>query len=118
MMASSSVPTANTFFVEAWKIQLELTRASTTVVMDPWFKMQFVNFSFAKIFGNEAASYINIVDEGIHQLFLDYAAGGEMDRYMCTLKPQMVEALYYAKDWLCTESIKSMDSLVNMEFQI
>nr|GFC10081.1 zinc finger BED domain-containing protein DAYSLEEPER-like [Tanacetum cinerariifolium] len=76
MMASSSVPTANTFFVEAWKIQLELTRASTTVVMDPRFKMQFVNFSFAKIFGDEAASYINIVDEGIHQLFLDYAAGG------------------------------------------
>nr|GEU71240.1 zinc finger BED domain-containing protein DAYSLEEPER-like [Tanacetum cinerariifolium] len=29
MIASSSVPRANTFFVEAWKIQLELTRAST-----------------------------------------------------------------------------------------
>nr|GEV96817.1 zinc finger BED domain-containing protein DAYSLEEPER-like [Tanacetum cinerariifolium] len=46
------------------------------VVMDPRFQMQFVDFSFAKIFGDEAASYINIVDEGIHQLFLDYAAGG------------------------------------------
>nr|GEU75749.1 zinc finger BED domain-containing protein DAYSLEEPER-like [Tanacetum cinerariifolium] len=239
MMASSSVPTTNTFFVEAWKIQLELMRASTSkdniistitkpmlegfdkywksscfvlaiaVVMDPRFKMQFVDFSFAKIFGDEATSFINIVDEGIHQLFLDYVAGGvtghlsngdahgfglidfedfsmksasqqskseldqylkesllprshefdvmrwwklnepkyptlskmardiltlpvstvdpesvfetgvkKMDRYMCTLKPQMVEALYCAKDWLCTESIKSMDSLVKMEFQI
>nr|GEU48024.1 zinc finger BED domain-containing protein DAYSLEEPER-like [Tanacetum cinerariifolium] len=106
------------------------------------------------------------VDEGIHQLFLDYAAGGvtghlsngdghglglidfenfsmesasqqsksELDQYLkesllprshefdvmrwCTLKPQMVEALYYAKDWLRTKSIESMDSLVKMEFQI
>ncbi|GJR67155.1 zinc finger BED domain-containing protein DAYSLEEPER-like protein [Tanacetum coccineum] len=45
------------------------------VVMDPRFKMKLVDFSFAKIFGDEAVSYINIVDEGIHQLFLDYAAG-------------------------------------------
>nr|GFA16057.1 zinc finger BED domain-containing protein DAYSLEEPER-like [Tanacetum cinerariifolium] len=45
------------------------------VVMDPRFKMQLVDFRFAKIFGDEAASYINIVDEGIHQLFLDYVAG-------------------------------------------
>nr|GFD15315.1 zinc finger BED domain-containing protein DAYSLEEPER-like [Tanacetum cinerariifolium] len=42
----------------------------------------------------------------------------EMDRYRCTLKPEMVEALYCAKDWLRTESIESMDSLVKMEFQI
>nr|GEV53627.1 hypothetical protein [Tanacetum cinerariifolium] len=68
-------PSANTFFDEAWKIQLELTHASTTVVMDLRFKMQLVDFSFAKIFGDEAASYINIVDEGIHQLFLDYVTG-------------------------------------------
>nr|GEW99500.1 zinc finger BED domain-containing protein DAYSLEEPER-like [Tanacetum cinerariifolium] len=47
----------------------------TAVVMDPRFKMQLVDFRFAKIFGDEVTSYINIVDEGIHQLFLDYAAG-------------------------------------------
>ncbi|GJS29675.1 zinc finger BED domain-containing protein DAYSLEEPER-like protein [Tanacetum coccineum] len=112
MMASSNVPTANTFFYEAWKIQLELTCASTSedniistitkpmqegfdkywksncfvlaiaVVMDPRFKMKLVDFCFAKIFGVEDAhvdricfALINIVDEGIHQLFLDYAAG-------------------------------------------
>ncbi|GJY04329.1 zinc finger BED domain-containing protein DAYSLEEPER-like protein [Tanacetum coccineum] len=80
MMASSNVPTANTFFYEAWKIQLELTCASTSedniistitkpmqegfdkywksncfvlaiaVVMDPRFKMKLVDFCFAKIF--------------------------------------------------------------------
>ena len=41
--------------------------------MDPRFKMKLVDFSFAKIFGDEAASYINIVDEGIHGLFQEYA---------------------------------------------
>nr|GEV53628.1 zinc finger BED domain-containing protein DAYSLEEPER-like [Tanacetum cinerariifolium] len=163
---------------------LKLIFDTATVVMDPQFKMQLVDFSFAKIFGDEAASYINIVDEGIHQLFLDYVAEiasqqskseldqyldesllprshefdvirwwklnepkyptvskmardiltlhvstvnpesifdtgvKEMDRYRCTLKPETVEALYYAKDWLRTESIESMDSLVKMEFQI
>ncbi|GJS13222.1 zinc finger BED domain-containing protein DAYSLEEPER-like protein [Tanacetum coccineum] len=111
LLTSSSVPTANNFFHEAWKLQLELTRASTSedkivttitkpmiagfdkywkssclvlaiaVVMDPRFKMKLVEFSFAKIFGDEAASYINIVDEGIHQLFLDYAAG-DVTRYL------------------------------------
>nr|GEW99501.1 ribonuclease H-like domain-containing protein [Tanacetum cinerariifolium] len=54
---------------------LKLIFDTATVVMDPRFKMQLVDFSFAKIFGDEVASYINIVDEGIHQLFLDYAAG-------------------------------------------
>ncbi|GJS13227.1 zinc finger BED domain-containing protein DAYSLEEPER-like protein [Tanacetum coccineum] len=118
MMASSNVPTANTFFYEAWKIQLELTCASTSedniistitkpmqegfdkywksncfvlaiaVVMDPWFKMKLVDFCFAKIFGVEDAhvdricfALINIVDEGIHQLFLDYVAG-DVTRYL------------------------------------
>nr|GEY00742.1 zinc finger BED domain-containing protein DAYSLEEPER-like [Tanacetum cinerariifolium] len=54
---------------------LKLIFDTATVVMDPQFKMQLVDFSFAKIFGDEAASYINIVDEGIHRLFLDYVAG-------------------------------------------
>ncbi|GJX64416.1 zinc finger BED domain-containing protein DAYSLEEPER-like protein, partial [Tanacetum coccineum] len=42
----------------------------------------------------------------------------EMDRYQCTLRPEMVEALYCAKDWLRSEPIKSMESLVKMEFPI
>ncbi|KAJ0788621.1 putative transcription factor/ chromatin remodeling BED-type(Zn) family [Helianthus annuus] len=97
----------NTFFHEVWKIQLELTRAATSedpvintiakpmqvgfdtywkscclilaiaVVMDPRFKMKLVEFSFTKIYGEEAASYINLVDEGIHQMFLEYVGGLE-----------------------------------------
>ncbi|GKF72113.1 zinc finger BED domain-containing protein DAYSLEEPER-like protein [Tanacetum coccineum] len=104
------------------------------VVMDPQFKMKFVDFMFAKIFGDEAAFFINIVDERIHGLFLEieFDVNGwwklneskypvlskiacdiltlpvstidpesvfdtcvkEMDRYQCTLRPEMVEALY------------------------
>ncbi|GKA78000.1 zinc finger BED domain-containing protein DAYSLEEPER-like protein, partial [Tanacetum coccineum] len=102
LLTSSSVPTTNNFFHEAWKLQLELTCASTSedkivttitkpmivgfdkywkssclvlaiaVVMDPRFKMKLVEFSFTKLYGDEAETYINIVDEGIHQLFLEY----------------------------------------------
>ncbi|XP_024965710.1 zinc finger BED domain-containing protein DAYSLEEPER-like [Cynara cardunculus var. scolymus] len=104
LLTSSTVPTTNNFFHEAWKIQLELARAATSedaaianiakpmqvsfdkywkscclmlaiaVVMDPRFKMKLVEFSFTKIYGDEAATYINFVDEGIHQLFLEYVA--------------------------------------------
>nr|GEY99809.1 zinc finger BED domain-containing protein DAYSLEEPER-like [Tanacetum cinerariifolium] len=42
----------------------------------------------------------------------------EMDRYQCILRPEMVEALHCAKDWLCSEPIKIMESLVKMEFPI
>ncbi|KAI3495970.1 hypothetical protein L1887_38318 [Cichorium endivia] len=104
LLTTSSVPTTNTFFHEAWKIQLELARAAASedpvisgltkpmqenfnnywkncclilaiaVVMDPRFKMKLVEFSFTKIYGDDAQNYINIVDEGIHQLFLEYVA--------------------------------------------
>lgn len=236
LLTSSSVPTANTFFHEAWKLQLELTRASTSedkivstitepilagfdkywkssclvlaiaVVMDPRFKMKLVEFSFTKIYGEDALAFINTVDEGIHQLFLEYTGDvtghltngvehgltefdeyimqttsqkskseldeyleesllprshefdvmrwwklnkskyptlskmahdiltvpvstvdpesvfdtgmREMDRYRCTLRPETVEALYCAKDWLRSETFGNMDSVVKMEFPI
>nr|XP_043624151.1 zinc finger BED domain-containing protein DAYSLEEPER-like [Erigeron canadensis]XP_043624152.1 zinc finger BED domain-containing protein DAYSLEEPER-like [Erigeron canadensis] len=256
LLTSSTVSTANTFFHEAWKLQLELTRASTmedqaistltkpmqesfnkywkssclmlaiAVVMDPRFKMKLVEFSFTKIYGDEAASYIKIVDEGIHELFLEYVAlplpltpafaeevngetghvkqeGGrgsnnglgltdfdvyimestsqqskseldqyleesllprihefdvmgwwklnkvkyptlskmahdiltvpvstvspgsvfdtginEMDHYRCSLRPETVEALFCAKDWMHSEPIESADTAVKMEFPI
>ncbi|PWA73910.1 BED zinc finger, hAT family dimerization domain protein [Artemisia annua] len=136
---------------EPWKLELDLTRASTSedniistitipmleyfdkywkssclvlaivVVMDPRFKMKLVDFSFAKIFGDKAASYINIVDEGIRGLFQEYATDDVQGHLgnMCTLRPEMVQAaLYSAKDWLCGEPIKSMESLVKMQFPI
>ncbi|KAL3629681.1 hypothetical protein CASFOL_026903 [Castilleja foliolosa] len=105
ILTTSIAPTTNTFFHEAWKIQLELARAAASedpfvstltklmqenfdkywksvcfilafaVVMDPRFKMKLVEFSFSKIYNEEAAaSYIKIVDDGIHELFLEYVS--------------------------------------------
>ncbi|XP_022886197.1 zinc finger BED domain-containing protein DAYSLEEPER-like [Olea europaea var. sylvestris] len=104
LLTTPTMPTTNTFFHEAWKIQLELARAGASddpvissltklmqenfdkywrsccfvlavaVVMDPRFKMKLVEFSFSKIYGEEAASYVKIVNEGIHELFLEYVA--------------------------------------------
>ncbi|KAA8535151.1 hypothetical protein F0562_030154 [Nyssa sinensis] len=104
MLNTTTVLTTNTFFHEAWKIQLELARAATSedtfisnlikpmqekfdkywkdcclvlaiaVVVDPRFKMKLVEFSFTKIYGDDAATYIKIVDEGIHELFHEYIA--------------------------------------------
>ncbi|KAL8136856.1 hypothetical protein V2J09_002857 [Rumex salicifolius] len=103
-------PSTNVFFHEVWKIQLELTRnassedpfvrslASTlqekflnywrgsflvlaiAVAMDPRFKMKLVEFSFAKLFSEEAPAYIRMADEGIHGLFHEYMAlSGEVN---------------------------------------
>lgn len=259
LLIAPTVPTTNTFFHEAWKIQLELARAAVSedptisnltksmqeifdkywksccfilaiaVVMDPRFKMKLVEFSFSKIYGEEAANYVKIVDEGIHELFMEYVAlplpltptyseeanngtvkheeqhqggnllsdnglgltdfdvyimettshlakseldqyleesllprvhefdvigwwklnrmkyptlskmardilsipvstvpaesvfdtvGKEMDRYRCSLRPETVEALICAKDWLQNESVDTSSALVKMEVPI
>lgn len=95
-------PTANTFFYEAWKIQSELTHAALSqdcfisdltkplqesfdrywretclvlalaVVMDPRYKMKLVGFSFKKIYGVDAEAWIKVVNESLHDLFLEY----------------------------------------------
>ncbi|KAL5547777.1 hypothetical protein UlMin_003008 [Ulmus minor] len=102
ILSTTTNPTAITFFHEVWKIQSELSRAimnedpfvsslakrmlekidkywrdcslalATAVVMDPRFKMKLVEFSFNKIFGEEAPAYIKLVDDGIHELFHEY----------------------------------------------
>ncbi|KAA8541937.1 hypothetical protein F0562_023089 [Nyssa sinensis] len=102
ILTATTYPTANTFFHEVWKIQLELTHAAMSddpftsnlikplqekfdkywkdsslvlaiaVVMDPRFKMKLVEFSFSKIYGEDAELWIKIVDEGVHELFLEY----------------------------------------------
>ncbi|XP_073153217.1 zinc finger BED domain-containing protein DAYSLEEPER [Henckelia pumila] len=104
LLTTGTTMTTNTFFHEAWKIQLELARAAASedpfissltksmldnfdkywksccfilaiaVVMDPRFKMKLVEFSFSKIYGEEADSQVKIVNEGIHELFLEYVA--------------------------------------------
>lgn len=104
ILTTTTNPTPITFFHEVWKIQSELARAvtsedpfigsltkrmqekideywkdcslalATAVVMDPRFKMKLVEFSFNKIYGEEAPTYIKIVDDGIHELFHEYVA--------------------------------------------
>lgn len=103
ILTGPTYPTANHFFHEAWKIQLELTHSATSqdpfiskltrslqekfekywrescmvlaiaVVMDPRFKMKLVEFSFSKVYGDEAETWVNLIDDGIHELFLEYA---------------------------------------------
>ncbi|XAR66867.1 hypothetical protein NMG60_11013230 [Bertholletia excelsa] len=104
MFTAPTIPTTNTFFHEAWKLQLELARAiqsedpfvtnltkpmqekfdncwkgsclvlAMAVVMDPRFKMKLVEFSFSKIYGDDSPNYVKVVDDGIHELFLEYVA--------------------------------------------
>ncbi|XP_058115568.1 zinc finger BED domain-containing protein RICESLEEPER 2-like [Magnolia sinica] len=97
-------PTANIYFHEVWKIKLELMHAAGSedaivssltkqmherfdkywkdcslalaviVVMDPRFKMKLVEFSYSKIYGEDAYTFIKIVSDGIRDLYLEYAA--------------------------------------------
>ncbi|XP_047314683.1 zinc finger BED domain-containing protein DAYSLEEPER-like [Impatiens glandulifera] len=94
--------TASVFFHEMWKLKYDLINASLSkdvfvsnltkplqekfdhywrdtclvmalaVVMDPRFKMKLVEFSFYKIYGEDAEMWIKTVDDGIHELFLEY----------------------------------------------
>ncbi|BAF18359.1 zinc finger BED domain-containing protein RICESLEEPER 3 isoform X1 [Oryza sativa Japonica Group] len=103
-------PTSNIFFHEAWKLQSELSNAiahedpifrstakimherfdkywkdcnlvlAIAVVMDPRFKMKLVEFSYSKIHSVEAAKYVKVVDDAIHELYSEYATQGEANR--------------------------------------
>ncbi|XWS20457.1 hypothetical protein CRYUN_Cryun31cG0102600 [Craigia yunnanensis] len=44
------------------------------VVMDPRFKMKLVEFRFSWIYGKKAGMWIKIVNDGIHELYLEYIA--------------------------------------------
>ncbi|XP_076931609.1 zinc finger BED domain-containing protein DAYSLEEPER-like [Bidens hawaiensis] len=102
ILTGPTYPTANVFFHEAWKIQLELKNASVdedafvrrltrsmherfskywkdcflifsiAVVMDPRFKMKLVEFSFTRIYGEDGEHWIKDVNAGVHELFLNY----------------------------------------------
>ncbi|XP_039038297.1 zinc finger BED domain-containing protein DAYSLEEPER-like [Hibiscus syriacus] len=102
ILTEQTYPTASAFYHEVSKVQLELTHASMSndpfissltkplkekfdrywsdcflalaiaVVMDPRFKMKLVEFSFSRIYGDDAGIWIKIVDDGIHELYLEY----------------------------------------------
>ncbi|XP_073222675.1 zinc finger BED domain-containing protein RICESLEEPER 2-like [Cicer arietinum] len=103
ILVTTTYPTAISIFHEVWKLHLDLARAATNedhfisnltkpmqekidkywrecsltlviaVVMDPRFKMKLVEFSFTKIYSEDAHVYVKIVDDGIHELFHEYA---------------------------------------------
>ncbi|KAL5729654.1 hypothetical protein ACHQM5_002576 [Ranunculus cassubicifolius] len=117
LLTTTQAPTANLYFHEVWKLQVELTHAAMSedafvsnltkplkekfddywndcklvlamaVVMDPRFKMKLVEFSFAKIYGEEeAGTYVKIVDDSIHELFSEY-----------TVQPLLITSAGYAE---------------------
>lgn len=116
LLTSKTCPPSNVFFHEIWKIQLELGRASSSedpfvsglakslqerfhkywqnsclilavaVAMDPRFKMKLVEFSFTKLFGEDAPGYIRVVDAGIHELFDEYGTVYAEDGSSATAK--------------------------------
>ncbi|XP_028779151.1 zinc finger BED domain-containing protein DAYSLEEPER-like [Neltuma alba] len=95
-------PTANLFFHEVAKLQLDLTHAAVSqdpflsdlikplqekfdqywresclilavaVAMDPRYKLELVEFTFTKIFGENSEPWIRIVEDGLRELFLEY----------------------------------------------
>ncbi|KAK4257425.1 hypothetical protein QN277_007016 [Acacia crassicarpa] len=104
ILTTTTYPSAITYFHEVWKLQLDLARSvmsedpfvstltkimqekidqywrdcslvlAIAVVMDPRFKMKLVEFSFSKIYGDDALVYVKIVDDGVHELFNEYMA--------------------------------------------
>ncbi|GAB4850064.1 hypothetical protein Ancab_039894 [Ancistrocladus abbreviatus] len=104
ILTAATYPAANKFFHEVCKIRLELTNAATSddpfisnlikplnekfnkywndyglvlamaVAMDPRFKLKLVEFSFSKIYGEDAEAWLRMIDEAIHELFLEYVA--------------------------------------------
>ncbi|KAK2378629.1 zinc finger BED domain-containing protein DAYSLEEPER [Trifolium repens] len=98
MLTIRPYPTANLFFLEVSKLHMELTNAAfsqdpflssliknfdqywresclilaVAVAMDPRHKMKLVESIFAKIFGENAQPWIKIVEDGLHELFIEY----------------------------------------------
>ncbi|KAK2371604.1 zinc finger BED domain-containing protein DAYSLEEPER [Trifolium repens] len=94
-------PTANLFFLEVFKLKVKLTEASQdpfccslitslqekfdrywsescfilaiAVAMDPRYKMKLVESTFAQIFGENAEPGIRMVEDSLHDLFLEYS---------------------------------------------
>lgn len=102
VLTAPTYPTANVFFPELSKIYCDLMQAgmsedpfisylikplhekfdhywrncclvfAAAVVMDPRFKMKLVEFTFSKIYGENAEAWIKVVDDGVHELYIEY----------------------------------------------
>ncbi|XP_021736684.1 zinc finger BED domain-containing protein DAYSLEEPER-like [Chenopodium quinoa] len=104
ILTTKSYPTASAFFHEVCKIQMELAHGALSednyvssfvrplyekfdrywrdccvvlamaVAMDPRYKLKLVEFSFAKVFGEEGEMWFRAVDDGLHELYFEYVA--------------------------------------------
>lgn len=104
ILTSETYPTSDAFFHQVYRVQMELIHGTLSedsfisnfvkplygtfdiywrnscvvlgmaVAMDPRYKLKLVEFSFAKIFGEEADMWLRFVDEGIHELYFEYIA--------------------------------------------
>ncbi|KAI4329356.1 hypothetical protein L6164_021627 [Bauhinia variegata] len=102
ILTAQPYPTANIFFPEVTKLQMELTHAAMSqdpflrnlikplqekfdqywresclilavaVAMDPRYKMNHVERTFSDVFGENAEPWIRIVEDGLRELFLEY----------------------------------------------
>ncbi|KAG9141084.1 hypothetical protein Leryth_001583 [Lithospermum erythrorhizon] len=128
LLTAPVYPTSNVFFDEVWKIQLELMHGTTSqnllvryittpllekfdrywrgcclflataVMMDPRFKMMLVEFSFNRIYGADAETWIRTVDEGVHELFLEYVVQSLPPPTFVEYPHESVEGTYIAQD--------------------
>ncbi|CAI9113960.1 OLC1v1037522C1 [Oldenlandia corymbosa var. corymbosa] len=102
ILTIGSYPTSNMFFLEAWKILLELVNASMShdpfisslatplkdkferywndcylilavaVYMDPRCKRQFVEMGLSRLYGENAGAWIKFVERAVHDLYHEY----------------------------------------------
>ncbi|KAJ1410089.1 Zinc finger, BED-type [Sesbania bispinosa] len=102
ILTAQPYPTANLFFPEVSRLQVELTHAAFSqdpflsslilplhknfdqywresclilaiaVAMDPRHKMKLVESTFSKIFGENAEAWIRIVEDSLRELFIEY----------------------------------------------
>ncbi|KAL1554139.1 zinc finger BED domain-containing protein DAYSLEEPER-like [Salvia divinorum] len=114
ILNSPVYPTTNSFFDVVWKMYYKLKHDAVSqnlfesmltrplldmfakfwddcnlvlaiaVVMDPRFKMKLVEFSFSRIYGGDAGTWVKVVDQGLRDLYLDY--------FMLALSGPIVEA--------------------------
>ncbi|KAG6410709.1 hypothetical protein SASPL_128775 [Salvia splendens] len=144
ILNSPVYPTTNSFFDVVWKMYLKLKHDAESqdifesmltrplldmftkfwddcnlvlaiaVVMDPRFKMKVVNFSFSRIFGDDADSQIKVVDQGLHDLYLDYVMLSLHCPIMEAGNEHLVKAEVVSEDILCADDDGLSDFYVDI----
>ncbi|EOA38838.1 hypothetical protein CARUB_v10011179mg [Capsella rubella] len=112
VLARPNQLTANDFYHEMTKLQLELSHTAmcedpdvrslantmrekfdqywrgcflvlaVAVVLDPRFKMHLIEFTFNKTYGADAKKWTKTVDDAVHDLYLNYSEQNLLDAYV------------------------------------